>query len=98
MSTVTIQPNQSLFDIAIQECGTITAALPLCLLNDISVTGDLVKGEVLQTNVSEKRIEIQSFYKKNELKPASALSAADLFNSNPTGIDYMIIETDFIVK
>lgn len=94
----TIAARQSLLDIAIQERGTLDALLQLSLANDVSVTDDIEAGTALEVDVEAKNIEIESYFKAKELKPATALSAEDEFNANPEGIDYMIIETDFIVQ
>lgn len=98
MSLVTVQPKQSLVDIAIQTRGTVKAVFELAVLNGYSVTDDLVPGAILETEVETEDVEIAAFYKKHQLKPATALRAEDVFNANPTGIDYMIIGTDFIVQ
>lgn len=96
--SVEVKPYQSLFDLAIQAQGTVNAAFEMAVLNNISVTDTLTAGDSISTSVETKDVEIATFYKNKELFPATALRAEDEFNSNPTGIDYMIIETDFIVE
>lgn len=97
MADVIVTTNQSLLDIAIQECGTIDALLELALLNGLSITDVLEVGTKLQTGTNIKNIDLLSFFDTNGLWVATALTAEDLFNAAPEGIDYMIIGTDFIV-
>ena len=74
---VKVRPKQSLLDIAIQERGTIESVLELAVLNDISITDALVPGNEINTNVEAYDIEIASFYRIKNLKPATALDAIE---------------------
>lgn len=89
---------QTLIDLAIQERGTVKAVFEMAVLNGISITDDLIPGNTIDYDVPTVDIEMLAFYTSKQYKPATALDAAALFNANPSGIDYMIIGTDFIVE
>ena len=61
---------QTLFDIAIQSCGSAEAAFELAVLNGISVTDDLVPGqELVMPDVVNKNIS--TYYANKSLTPAT---------------------------
>lgn len=97
-TTVKIRPLQTLMDIAIQEKGTVLAVFEMAVLNGLSITDDLVPGNLIDYDVSIEDIEIKAFFKRNNIYPATALRPIDLSNVKPSGIDYMIIGTNFIVE
>lgn len=71
---VRVLHNQSLFDIAIQEYGTIEAAFDLALANDMNVTDTLIPGQVLKIPVL--RVEdrdIAQYFKSRKIYPSTAL-------------------------
>jgi len=62
---------QTLFDIAIQSCGSAQAAFKLAVLNGMSVTDDLVPGqELIMPDVVNN--SISSYYDNKSLTPATA--------------------------
>ena len=62
---------QTLFDIAIQSCGSAEAAFELAVLNGMSVTDDLVPGqELIMPDVVNN--SISSYYDNKSLTPATA--------------------------
>lgn len=63
--------NQSLFDIAIQECGSAEAAYDIAKLNGLSVTDELTPGQELNIPTPENR-NIASYYRQRNIKPATA--------------------------
>lgn len=69
---VKILPNQTLLDIAIQECGTAEAVAEIALANGLSVTEDLEPGMELKIPLVKKNDEILNYYKQNGIKPATA--------------------------
>lgn len=87
---------QSLFDIAIQEYGSVEAAFALAVANDIGVTDELTPNTLLQrTSTVNKRVV--DYYKLKGLKPATSSIAID-DEVQLTGIGYMAIGKNFIVK
>lgn len=54
---ITVQTRQSLFDIALQYCGSSDAAWEIAQLNGISLTDDISAGTILQVpDVVKQRI------------------------------------------
>ena len=72
MSKVVVLNGQSLFDIALQEFGTVEAVFDIALLNELSVTDSLDAGTELSLPSSTDTDElILKHYKKNNIKPAT---------------------------
>jgi len=72
---IPVLPGQTIFDIAIQEFGSIEAAYPLATLNGLSLTDDIVPGILLQkTDVINKNI--LSYYLGKQIKPATGLGSS----------------------
>lgn len=69
---VKILPNQTLLDIAIQECGTAEAVVDIALANGLSVTADIDAGTLLKIPLITKNDEILNYYKQHGIKPATA--------------------------
>jgi hypothetical protein len=66
---------QTIFDIAIQEFGSVEAAFDLATLNGFSITDDLVPGALLQkTTVINKKIT--AYYTDKQIKPATDISSS----------------------
>jgi len=86
---------QSLFDIAIQECGSVEAVTAIAVLNDISVTDDLQVGQLLQIPMPVNK-QVAKYYKSHNLKPATAGNLD--FTNKDEGIGYWRIGIDFIVS
>lgn len=93
MPTVSVREGQTLWDIAIQESGSIEAAFELAELNGLSVTDDLIANQVL-TTATIRDSEIVTFFSSKNRKPASAIGK----KVRPGGIDYMQIGNDFKVN
>ena len=90
---ITTLDGQSLFDIAVQEFGSIEAAFALATLNGLSVTDELTPGTLLQkTGIINKKIV--SYYSDKNIKPATG----GIVTSTIGGIEYWAIETEFIVS
>jgi len=74
---VTVLNNQSIFDIAVQQCGSVEAAFAIATLNGKSITDELVVGEVLRVPAVVNR-NVAMYYVNGNLKPATALSNNDI--------------------
>jgi len=74
MVGVPVLNNQSLFDVAIQECGSTEAAFRLAFDNAMSVTDDLSPGQTVSVSHVENS-KIVDFYRTNGIKPATAVDA-----------------------
>lgn len=93
-NNITVKQGQSLFDIAIQECGSVEAVFLIARQNSIPVTKHLTTGEQLQpVGVTDKRVK--KYYTDNHILPATSLTT-DAFL--PEGIDYWAIEFDFEIQ
>lgn len=73
---VEIKDNQSLLDIAIQYCGSAEAAYQFAVLNGLSVTDDLQKGNVLAAP-AVVNVDIARYYANRALTPATAEPGVD---------------------
>jgi hypothetical protein len=69
----TVLNNQSLIDIAIQECGSVDAVFQIALLNGRSITDDLVVGDELRMPPAANTA-IAQYYENKALKPATSIT------------------------
>lgn len=95
---VVVQSRQSLIDIAIQVCGSADAAFALAEKNDISITDDLIPGQVLEYTpemIINKRAATALSTKR--YNPATALTDQDNAVSPFEGVDFEAVEIDLIV-
>ncbi|CAL2055440.1 hypothetical protein [Tenacibaculum sp. 190524A05c] len=108
MVTIKLEENQNLFDVAVQEFGSVEGLFEVLEANDlteitsanednVSVYNDLkIEGNFVERDVVE-------YYIAREKKPATALTSSDLELSiipvdfESKGIGNMIVEDDFIV-
>ena len=64
---------QTLFDIAIQECGNAEAAIALAMSNGLSLTDELVPGiELILSDMIDQ--DIATYFKDKNIKPATLLT------------------------
>jgi len=74
MKEITVLNNQSLFDISVQEYGTIEGVFEIALANGLSVTDTLTAGQKLiipEIDQSLVQPEIVDYYKRNDIHPAT---------------------------
>lgn len=91
---VDVAEYQTLFDVAIQECGSIEAAYSFALLNNLSITDTMLAGVKLKgVDVIDRKIK--TYYKSKGIYPATAIVDTQIENE---GIDYWAIEINFIVN
>lgn len=95
METLVLE-GQSLFDIAVQECGSVETAFALAVANDISLTDELTPGS-LTVKASPVNKKVVDYYKLKVLNPATSSTALD-GEVQLTGIGYMAVGKNFIVK
>lgn len=91
-----VDHNQSLFDFALQYCGDVSQVFEIAILNNLSITEDLVPGTLIKLPVATNPGLVKFFLDKN-IVPASGMSKADN-EHHLTGIDYWAIGIDFIVS
>jgi len=87
---ITIRPQQSVFDLAVQTYGRPEAAVQLAFENDRSLTDELVPGgELLEVSFENPKTEITAFYTKKEIYPATAImdgESAIIDNNDPCNL------------
>ena len=75
MNSTTAIQSQSLLDLAVQEYGTPEAVVQLAFYNQLSVTDELVPGQVLELPDFEgKNIDVADYFVKKAIVPATALT------------------------
>lgn len=91
--------NQTLFDIAIQNNGTIVSALELALKNELSFTSDLLPGQNIEVPESDfMDIELVDYFKGKQQIIATGFNGSENEDISPQlGIGSMTIGTTFIV-
>jgi hypothetical protein len=97
---VIVQENQSLFDISVQEDGSVLAVFEWALANGISMTDILAPGQKLTAPKSSFRNSDMANYfqgRKQEVATCSTIGNNSL-PEQASGIGAMIIGTDFIVR
>ena len=99
MGTIKPQENQNIFDISLQEYGSIEKVFDLLEDNDqFNITEDLSVYEDLKIGREAFKKDIVEYYNSRNLQPATGISDEEQYLlDNFSGIDYMIIEDDFII-
>lgn len=92
-----IAHKQTLFDFALQYCGTIEAVLPIAFANNISLSAELATGTLLTIpDDTPTDPVIVSYYETKQMIPASMVTIAG--ETEQGGIDFMSIEGTFTVS
>lgn len=91
-----IAHKQTLFDFALQYCGTAEAALQIAVANNISLTAELAVGTILTIpdDVPTDPV-ITNYYNTKNIVPATRVTTG---YSDRGGIDFMSIGGTFIVS
>lgn len=86
MRRVEVLNGQTVFDVAVQNCGSIDAAFDIAALNNIEVTSYPESGTILYVpDAIDKKVA--QYYQQNEIKPATA------YMSNPYNFSPMSLLT-----
>ena len=96
---ITVQTRQSLFDIALQHCGSSDAAWEIAQLNGLSLTDDIPPGTMLQVpDVVKPRIV--THYQAQSHIPATNITTKEVAEqmAGGEGISFWAIGIDFIVS
>lgn len=89
---------QTLLDIAAQELGDTTRAFEIATLNNMSITDDLIAGQVLFIpDADSKKAGIIRLFADKANAPASA-DIAGAMKSKNEGVEFWKIENDFIIQ
>lgn len=96
---ITVQPRQSIFDIALQHCGSNDAAWDIAQLNGISLTDDIAPGTTLKIPEVVKP-RIVTFYQAQRHVPATNITTQEAVEQTigGEGIGFWAIGIDFIVS
>jgi hypothetical protein len=99
METIKPQENQNIFDISLQEYGSIEKVFDILEDNEkFNITDDISVYEDLKIGREAFKKDIVEYYNSRNLKPATSISDEEQYLlDNFSGIDYMIIEDDFII-
>lgn len=102
MSKVKVVAKQSLFDIAIENQGSVLQAFRWAQQNGLSVTDELTPGQELEFPdiTDNSNTDITSYFSGSSKKIATATTYTSEDNTSPIleGIGYMAIEVDFEVQ
>lgn len=93
---VTVKNNQTLADIALQECGDLMSIIDIAETNGLSLTQDLRVGD--SVDVSNRDYRIKEYYDSLRHSPATALTDEENEKLKEEGIEFWTIEDDFIVS
>ena len=88
----TVMPGQTLPDLAVQHCGSLSAWPQLAALNGISLTDEVQAGQVLTLPDAVDKRAVAIFKSGGYVPATGALVVTG------EGIGYWIIETDFIAQ
>lgn len=97
---ITALNNQTLLDIAIRHCGTVEAVADIAILNNISITDDLIPGQLIELPSKDYGSqEVVNFFEVNKIDPATALTENDkALTEGNSGIGFWEIGNNFIVQ
>lgn len=92
--------NQSLFDVAVQEYGSVLASFAWALKNGLSITDDLAPGQQLVPAISTFRnADVANYFKGKKQLVATGISVENGQSILPSlGIGSMRIGSTFIVR
>ncbi|MGY0034459.1 hypothetical protein [Pedobacter sp. NJ-S-72] len=90
-----VDQGQSLFDVAVQHCGDVSAVFELAHLNSLSITDKLKAGSelILPIPVDSGLVK---YFQDNSYVPATDINEKNEIIL-PDGIDYWAVGIDFIV-
>ena len=96
---VEILKRQSLPDITIQQTGNMDAIFEIAENNECSIDEDLTAGgDPLKCNIINNR-PIADYFRINNVRPATSITLDEIraILDKKEGIDYWIVEDDFVV-
>ena len=97
---VEVLHNQSLLDLALQHTGTIESIFELAMLNNLSITDDVVAGKVLTIPTETfTNNDILTYYIAKKIQPATSFSQEyKRISERQEGISKWAINLDFVVS
>ena len=96
---ITVTSQQSTLDLALQHCGSLEAAFDLALLNNVSITDDLLDGQKLDIPAALSK-DVTKYYAVHDIRPATAITteAINEIICSGEGVEFWAIEYDFVVS
>ncbi len=100
MKKVTVLPGQTLFDIVIQEKGSLEGLFDVMASNNLNASDELEAGDTVIIEGDPADRQTLKYITKKKIKPATRISSASSSSVSTTlgGIGYWIIEDDFVVS
>lgn len=99
MNEAKVKYGQSLFDVSLEQTGSIESIIELASQNGLSITDELTPGNKLligdDLTVDE---DILTYYKVKGIKPATGYNANGGIQPSEEGISIWAIGIDFIVQ
>lgn len=97
---ITVLNNQTLLDIAIRHCGTVEAVAYIAILNNISITQELIPGQLIELPSKDYgNQEVINYFSANKIDPATALTEEHTaLTEGNSGIGFWEIGNNFIVQ
>ncbi|MXV37668.1 hypothetical protein GO491_03085 [Flavobacteriaceae bacterium Ap0902] len=91
--------NQSTLDVMLQHTGSLESIFDVAVVNDLSITDDLVPGQSLEipTDVV-KDSDILNYYTAKQVQPATAINIEFDYTEKLEGISIWAINNDFKVS
>jgi hypothetical protein len=98
MKTITVLPNQSLLDIAVQHTGSVYNTFAIAAANNIAITDDLITGSllVIPDTVQEDKFVMNEYLLKS-IEPATGITDPSVIPPEK-GIGWMQIGNSFKVS
>lgn len=94
MKTKEVKQGQSFLDIVLQNTGSIDNAVAMSLLNDCSITSEVVTGTILEfSEITNK--ELSTYFSVENQEPATNIRLSEI--NVPEGISYWAIANTFKV-
>jgi len=96
---VEILKRQSLADVTIQQTGNMEAIFEIAENNECEIDGDLIAGgDPLRCNIINNK-PIADYFRINNVRPATSITLDEIraILNKKEGIDYWIVEDDFVV-
>jgi hypothetical protein len=94
---IRVSEKQSLFDIAVEKCGSAEAVFAIAELNDLAITDAMIAGQTLLVSEPTNKA-IADYYQTRGLKPATDATTAAMDELRNEGVDYWALEVDFVVQ
>lgn len=87
---IIVLANQNLFDLSLQLFGDVRAVFDLALENNLSITEDLIPGEILNISGSSNiNIDVKAYFSNKKYHIATVVRES----SSTSEIDYLLPQT-----